>query len=172
MATTESLEKSFAPSVLKHLKAKYEEQPKKGKWVNFLKDLTDPKSGEALPVKVNLNDPISQYFVSSSHNTYLTGNQLWSKASTDPYKEVLKRGCRCIEVDVWDGGSPSATSSSSSSDNEDASKAPPRQASNGGDADGNKLAGAALGSRAATSILQEPSPLVLRCGTASEMVRS
>lgn len=143
MATTEQLESSFAPAVLKHLQAKYEAQPKKGKWETFLKDLTDPKATEALPVKVNLSDPISQYFVSSSHNTYLTGNQLWSKASTDPYKDVLKRGCRCIEVDVWDGGSPSATSSSSSSDNEGAAKEPPKKAaSNAGDADVNKLAGA------------------------------
>lgn len=145
--TTESLENSFSPATLKHLQNKHAALQKKPKWETFLKDLSNPKSAESLPIKVDLNDPISQYFVSSSHNTYLTGNQLWSKASTDPYKDVLKRGCRCIEVDVWDGGSPSASSSSSSSDDEGAGakKEPPRQASNGsgnGDADVNKLAGA------------------------------
>ena len=105
----------LSQSVLKHLKIKFEEQQKaspksKQSFDDFLKRIAAPESSAALPIKVDNSFPIASYFISSSHNTYLTGNQLWSKASTDPYKDVLKRGCRCIEVDVWDGGSPSASS--------------------------------------------------------------
>jgi len=112
-ATTEP---EFAPSIIKHAKVAFEQQVSDPTGATgfdgFLKQLADPKASAPLPLDDNLSHRISHYFISSSHNTYLTGNQLWSKSSTDAYKDVLKRGCRCIEIDVWDGGSTSDASSS------------------------------------------------------------
>ncbi|KAJ3714187.1 PLC-like phosphodiesterase [Lentinula raphanica] len=50
--------------------------------------------------------PLTNYFVSSSHNTYLLSRQLVGRASAESYTHALSRGARCVEIDVWPSSSP------------------------------------------------------------------
>ncbi|OAA66317.1 phosphatidyl inositol-specific phospholipase C [Cordyceps fumosorosea ARSEF 2679] len=83
----------------------------------FLALMSKPDAAANLPRdSEDLSWPLSAYFISSSHNTYLSGNQLYSDSTTAAYADVLRRGCRCVEIDVWDGTGSDAESSQSSSD--------------------------------------------------------
>lgn len=47
--------------------------------------------------------PLNEYFISSSHNTYLLGRQFAGDSSTEAYITALRHGCRCVEIDCWNG---------------------------------------------------------------------
>jgi hypothetical protein len=75
----------------------------------FIRFLLNPtRNGWMNPVmsdKVyqDMTQPLTRYFINSSHNTYLSGDQLQSDSKVEMYKMCLEAGCRCVELDIWDG---------------------------------------------------------------------
>ncbi|CDW52679.1 1 phosphatidylinositol 4,5 bisphosphate [Trichuris trichiura] len=88
-----------------------EENVKLGRmsYSGFLRFLISEDSAPMLFKRITLSQdmdqPLSHYLINSSHNTYLVGRQFGGRSSVEMYRQVLLAGCRCIELDCWDGSS-------------------------------------------------------------------
>jgi hypothetical protein len=69
----------------------------------LLHDENSLYSYEKRQLHMDMTQPWYKYYMNSSHNTYLTGNQLSGESSTQAYVRALQMGCRCVELDCWDG---------------------------------------------------------------------
>lgn len=68
-------------------------------FINYMKDpqqyITDySKTNE---VYMNMDYKFADYFINSSHNTYLNGDQITSDSKADIYAHTIMRGARLVE---------------------------------------------------------------------------
>ncbi|GAU97924.1 hypothetical protein RvY_09143-1 [Ramazzottius varieornatus] len=69
----------------------------------LISDTCDIFDMEQRTVCQDMNQPLSHYFIASSHNTYLVEDQLKGPSSVEGYVQALANGARFVEIDLWDG---------------------------------------------------------------------
>lgn len=69
----------------------------------LMSDENAPVFLDRLDIYMDMDLPLCAYYINSSHNTYLIGRQFGGRSSVEMYRQVLLAGCRCVELDCWDG---------------------------------------------------------------------
>lgn len=60
----------------------------------LMSDENAPVFLDRLDIYMDMEQPLSHYYINSSHNTYLSGRQFGGKSSVEMYRQVLLAGCR------------------------------------------------------------------------------
>ncbi|XP_063301098.1 1-phosphatidylinositol 4,5-bisphosphate phosphodiesterase zeta-1 [Pelobates fuscus] len=103
---------SVTPEAALDLIAKYEPVSKAKKdqcmtFEGFARFMNSPDNyvfvKDRVTVYQDMTQPLCDYFISTSHNTYLISDQLVGKSHLWAYQSALMKGCRCVEIDCWDG---------------------------------------------------------------------
>jgi phosphatidylinositol phospholipase C, beta len=64
-------------------------------FTNYLmSDENAPVFLDTLGIYQEMDHPLNHYYINSSHNTYLSGNQFGGKSSVEMYRQTLLAGCR------------------------------------------------------------------------------
>jgi len=112
-----SFQKRVTESTCKAVLAKYQDDSRCGReedetmvmdYHEFTRMLLDAANNQVAFQKTNavwqdMSLPLSRYFICSSHNTYLAGNQFSSSATPQAIKKALLLGVRNVELDCYDG---------------------------------------------------------------------
>ncbi|CAM4790482.1 unnamed protein product [Rotaria magnacalcarata] len=69
------------------------------------------KPSYARHIYQNMTRPLCDYYINTSHNTYLFYGQLSGESNPEAYNQALLAGCRAVELDCYDGsdGKPIVT---------------------------------------------------------------
>jgi len=67
----------------------------------LMSDENAPVFLDRLDIYQDMDQPLSHYYVNSSHNTYLTGRQFGGKSSVEMYRQVLLSGCRSVHCESY-----------------------------------------------------------------------
>ncbi|XP_065908200.1 1-phosphatidylinositol 4,5-bisphosphate phosphodiesterase beta-4-like isoform X2 [Dysidea avara] len=100
----EYYEKSKATSIIHTLEPKGKEIGKLtpvGMWRFLASEESNLVDKTQLGLVMDMSQPLSHYYINSSHNTYCCGTQISGQSSVEIYRQCLLQGCRCVELDCW-----------------------------------------------------------------------
>jgi len=63
----------------------------------LMSDENAPMLLDRLDIFQDMDQPLSHYYVNSSHNTYLVGRQFGGRSSVEMYRQVVRPASRCTD---------------------------------------------------------------------------
>lgn len=86
---------TFQPLLINIFFIPFPETMTKDGFIRYLmSDENAPVFLDRLDIYMDMEQPLSHYYINSSHNTYLSGRQFGGKSSVEMYRQVLLAGCR------------------------------------------------------------------------------